>query len=289
MASNGLPIVPPTSPTDITAPSLSYYDATRAVGTFLYALAVGVFSTTIQAGGYLVRGMVWLFAAVVSVATWPLVQLFKLLQFLFSPVTYTLSYVVAPFFAFFNFLSRLRPLYTYVCPVPPALKRLYTANFLQLGSAAFIGIVTGLVLKFASSYFFVVLRLDESVEADADADAESEEEEYDEEVDRASSRISQLPPKSRPTRQLSGKARETLSLPKKEVITEPVVVVKTEDSITPKDEVWQWLEEYNPSQPVVAVERDDGSGDTSAALLRKQSPGPGGLLSLTIMEESSSE
>ncbi|KAL1900252.1 hypothetical protein Sste5346_002563 [Sporothrix stenoceras] len=268
MASNGLPVVPPTSPADITAPSLSYYDATRAVGTFLYALTVGVFSTTIQAGGYLVRGLVWLFGAVVSAATWPLVQLFKLLQFLLSPVTYTLSYVVAPFFAFLNFLSRLRPLYTY------------------LGSAAFIGIVTGLVLKFASSYFFVVLRLDESAEAGAEWE---EDEDYEEGADRASSQISQSPPKSRPARQLGEKARETLSLPKKEDITEPTVVVKTEDSITPKDEVWQWLEEYNPSQPVVALETHGEGGDTSASLLRKQSPGPGGLLSLTIMEESSSE
>lgn len=151
--------------------------------------------------------------------------------------------------------------------------------------------MTGLVLKFASSYFFVVLRLDESAEADAEADAESgEEEDHDEKVDRASSRISQLSSKGQPTRQLGEKARETLSFPKREAITEPaVVVVKTEDSITPKDEVWQWLEEYNPTQSVVAPESDGRSGDTSAALLRKQSPRPGGLLSLTIMEESSSE
>lgn len=142
-----------------------------------------------------------------------------------------------------------------------------------------------MVLKFASSYFFVVLRLD----ADADADAESDDG-REEDVDKTSSRSTQLPPKRRPAGQLHDKARATLPLPKSAAIT-PAVVVKTEDTITPQDDVWQWLEEYNPNQPVVTSKEDGGSsgGAAGAALLRKQSPGPGGLLSLTIMEESSSE
>jgi hypothetical protein len=117
MSGNGFPVTPPSPPppADITASSVSYYDATKAIGRLLIALAVGVFTTIIQAGGYLVRGLVWLFAAVVPVATWPLVQLFKLLQFLLSPVTYTLSYVFAPLVSFVSFVGRLRPLYTYVC------------------------------------------------------------------------------------------------------------------------------------------------------------------------------
>lgn len=111
---------PPPPPGDIVAPSFSYYEATRTVGRLITVVTVGLFSIAVQTSSFVARAAVWLFGAIVSIATWPVVRLFELLRFLFSPVTYTLSYVFAPVVPFLSFLGRLRPLYTYVgqhCPV----------------------------------------------------------------------------------------------------------------------------------------------------------------------------
>ncbi|KIH88652.1 hypothetical protein SPBR_07662 [Sporothrix brasiliensis 5110] len=274
MSASRLPIAPPPQLANVTSSAFSYYGTTKGAGRLLLGLSAGVFSTTLQAARYVGSALVWLFSVVALAAAWPLVQLFSLLRFLLSPVTYTLSYVAAPLVAFVSFLGRLRPLYTY------------------LGSAAFIGIVTGLVLNFASRYVFVILRLDESAEPKADGELESDAD-ADDGLEADGGKISpvgkQSWQKQRPARQLSDKALASLFLPKSAAVITPPAVVKTEDSTTPRDDVWQWLEEYNPNQPIVAGEGDGGGSDASASLLRTQSPGPRGVLSLTIMEESSSE
>ncbi|CAK7217876.1 hypothetical protein SBRCBS47491_003313 [Sporothrix bragantina] len=258
-----------------------WFGIVRSTGSLFVTLVVGSVTGIVQAGGYLVRALVWLLSSLYVVTAWPVAQGYALLRFLLSPVTYTLSYVFAPLMSFFYFLGRLRPLYTY------------------LGSAAFVGIVTGLVLKFASSYFFVVLSLDDNADA-AEEELESNYGREEEATEAASSRRSSLQHDRRlktPGRHLrsigqpaplpSRPAAAPVPLTAPTLNEAPLVAVKTEDAIlSPQDDVWQWLEEFNPKQPAVAVEQY--GGDT-AALLKKPSARPGGLLALTIMEESSSE
>lgn len=128
-----------------------------------------------------------------------------------------------------------------------------------------------------------MLSLDDRSKAD-------EEDGEEEDVSRETPQQRQLEQKRRSIRELHDKAKATLALPKSEPSNpDGEINIKTEDSITPQDDVWQWLEEYNPNQPVVAIEANDRDSEAAVALLRRQCPGPGGLLSQTIMEESSSE
>ncbi|CAK7204155.1 hypothetical protein SEUCBS139899_006909 [Sporothrix eucalyptigena] len=245
-----------------------WFGFVQSTGSLVMGLIVGTFTNIVWAGAYLIRALTFVLTGIYVVAAWPIARALVLLRFLLSPVTYTLSYVFAPVVSFVYFLGQLRPLYTY------------------LGSAAFVGIVAGLVLKFASSNFFVVLRLDEN------ANAEKSDDDQEEDVAEPSSSRAQLqherPPKA--PRQLRTISQPAL-LPSQTAYTSPAglppPIIKTEDAIlTPQDDVWQWLEEFNPKQPAVAMEPD--ALDT-AVLLQKQSSQPGGLLSLTILEESSSE
>ncbi|CAK7208321.1 hypothetical protein SCUCBS95973_000062 [Sporothrix curviconia] len=244
-----------------------WFGIARSSGSMLVTLVAGSFKGIVQAGGYLVRVLAWLLASLYAIVAWPVAQVYAMLRFLLSPVIYTLSYLFAPLVSFFYFLGRLR-----------------------LGSAAFVGIVTGLVLKFASSYFFVVLSLDEKARAAAAAEEGEGEEELESEDSREESlqRSQQL---KKTGRQMRSVRRPALLPPRPAArpasVEGPVVAVKTEDAIlSPQDDVWQWLEEYNPKQPNVAMEPDGGD---AAALLKKPGSQPGGLLALTIMEESSSE
>ena len=167
-------------------------------------------------------------------------------------------------------------------------------SFPQLGSAAFVGIVTGLLLKFASSYFFVLLRLDDNAATEEEiASNDGREEGADESAASSRSHPSLQHDRRRKTaaRQLRSTGQSALlpSIPAARTapLETPVAAVKAEDAILgPQDDVWQWLEEFNPKQPAVAIEPD---GLDAGVLLRTPSTRPGGLLALTIMEESSSD
>lgn len=112
-AATGLPLPP--SPHSVnassagSAASFSYWAGiAKAAGGLLVALVTASFTGIFWAGGYLVRALAWLLTGAYAVASWPLTRLLALLRFLLSPVTHTLSYVLAPLVSFFYFLARLR-------------------------------------------------------------------------------------------------------------------------------------------------------------------------------------
>ncbi|KAJ9157126.1 hypothetical protein NKR19_g3884 [Coniochaeta hoffmannii] len=68
----------------------------------------------------------------VKILYWPVRILFNVILTLLSPVFYTVHYCLSPFVYIYKILPRLQPLYLY------------------FGSAAFVGILAGAVLLFAS-------------------------------------------------------------------------------------------------------------------------------------------
>ncbi len=130
----------------------------------------------------------------------------------------------------------------------------------KLGSAAFIGIVTGIALKLASNYLVAALQLD----------SDDHEETWP-----SGKRAQGL--QGQPAA-FDGRSEAPPAGP------QPQISFKAKDRAEPQDDVWQWLEEFNPRRPEVGV---GSSSDVS--LQTKQALRPGGLLSVTILEESSSE
>ncbi|CAK7267939.1 hypothetical protein SEPCBS119000_002802 [Sporothrix epigloea] len=237
----------------------------KSTASVLLSLVVG---TSTLLAGFVVRALAWLLTSLYALISWPVAQIYAPLRFLVSPVTYTLSYLFVPLVSLVHFVGRLR-----------------------LGSAAFLGIVTGLLLKYVSSYFFVILSLDKVECAEADEDLESE-------VSQESSLYKTAP--RRPSPQLDTKSkdagRQPPSMSHSVLSPSHPAAVSLEGSKSPveasdagfgsQDDVWQWLQEFNPAKPTMAIDTD---GENTAALLKRTSAQPGGLLALTIMEESSSE
>ncbi|OAA64614.1 hypothetical protein SPI_03261 [Niveomyces insectorum RCEF 264] len=245
-------VLPPPPPAGDIAP-FSWLGALSTMLRVLAGTVVGAAAVLYWAGANLARALAWVLLGAYALAAWPLTRLLGLLRFLLSPVTYTVSYAAAPVFALFRFLGQFWPLYPY------------------LGSAAFIGILAGLALAFASKYVVVVLQL----HADKRDKASHENGGWHDGADN----------RTRPAAAWPIMAQKAPP--------RPVAAIKSEGG--PED-VWLWLEEFNTRQPAAAATNpgNNNNNDSSAtAALQKQKQTqkqrPGGLLSMTIMEESSSE
>ncbi|EPE09660.1 hypothetical protein F503_07436 [Ophiostoma piceae UAMH 11346] len=235
--------------------SVPWIGIAKTAGGLFASVAAVLAAVVLRTAGYLLIAATWLLSSTYSVAAWPVARLLDILRVLLSPVTYTLSYTLIPLNAVLGFLARLR-----------------------LGSAAFIGILAGLVLKFASDYIVVVLSLDSDKERAGSSDVKS----Y-----TASGSASKTTSSSYTTA-TSAQTGTTITTPSNTTTASTSQLPKIEDNKSDivQDDVWQWLEEFNPRQPAVAVDSSNNFTDAPSPLQRQRPPG---LLSLTILEESSSE
>ncbi|KAL8404104.1 hypothetical protein RB594_009096 [Gaeumannomyces avenae] len=96
-----------------------------------YALAVTVLGYALTAAG-----------AMITLAVYPVSLAWRVLFLVLSPVIYTVAYALAPVWFLVGLAPKLQPLYIY------------------FGSAAFVGIITGVVVKIISDLSVSVLRLD---------------------------------------------------------------------------------------------------------------------------------
>lgn len=244
--------------------STNWLGIVKSAGSLITSTAYVLTALVLRSAGYIYTATTWLLSWTYSVAAWPVARIFDVLRVLLSPVTYTLSYALIPVNLVLSFLGRLRPLYTY------------------LGSAAFIGIVAGLMLKFASDYIVVILGLDRDNSQQLDGEIKSSMTAAGSTANTRSSSYTTA------TSSQSAYSRSAVTAPSTAPTTTSTSrLLKMEDdkSDIVQDEVWQWLEEFNPGQPTVAADNNN-LADAPPPPLKQRPPG---LLSLTILEESSSE
>ncbi|CAK7264042.1 hypothetical protein SEPCBS57363_000870 [Sporothrix epigloea] len=260
-------LLPQTMGTSVAASQSTFafwFGIAKSTGSLLLSFVVGL--STVLAG-YFIGALTWLLTSLYAVVSWPVLKVYAPLRFLLSPITYTLSYVFGPLVSLLHFIGRLR-----------------------LGSAAFLGIVTGLILRFVSSYFFVILSLDGAEGAEAKEELESDVS-HGNSPNRTTYRHQtlQLDNKLKNTgRQLPSTSHPALSPPRPAAAPAPfeVSVLPVDTVSGSQDDVWKWLQEFNPTKPTMATETEGGD---AADILEKTSAQPGGLLALTILEESTSE
>ncbi|EON96136.1 hypothetical protein UCRPA7_8355 [Phaeoacremonium minimum UCRPA7] len=77
------------------------------------------------------------------IVIWPISILYGAFLVVFAPVIYTLQFLFAPVFYFMSLVPNLKPLYIY------------------FGSAAFVGIVAGLMLQLTSTTFVSLFSMDQ--------------------------------------------------------------------------------------------------------------------------------
>ncbi|TPX15153.1 uncharacterized protein E0L32_004711 [Thyridium curvatum] len=75
----------------------------------------------------------YVLSIVLAIVAWPLRAVYGVLFVVFSPIIYTVAYLLTPLFFFYNLVTSLQPLYIY------------------LGSAAFVGVLAGLLIKATST------------------------------------------------------------------------------------------------------------------------------------------
>ncbi|POS74299.1 hypothetical protein DHEL01_v207307 [Diaporthe helianthi] len=133
---------------------MAWQDATISVLSIVFLISHAIYSaitasltTAAQLGLFLLR-----------LASWPISAFYNTLLFVFAPVTYTIRFVLAPFFFVFNKLPRLEPLYIYTL-FTHTWNLTPTPFSKQFGSAAFVGVTFGLILTLTSSSMFAVLGL----------------------------------------------------------------------------------------------------------------------------------
>ncbi|KAJ9142748.1 hypothetical protein NKR23_g7041 [Pleurostoma richardsiae] len=149
---------------------ISTADAAVWAGT-TWSVLSQTFSVLLGLVVLLTRAVVWL---VSWFAIWPLHTLLGVVLVIISPVIWTIRFMLAPFIYLMNKMPNIEPFYIY------------------FGSAAFVGIVAGMVLQLTSSTVVSVLGIDSSNQ-EAMGHVKSEADEKQQILDDQSSQESDWP------------------------------------------------------------------------------------------------